>query len=53
MRPAGYRGLDDALSLSETGADTLVDVRTGKNGRRRLAGLPRQSVFGGWPVTRR
>src|ERR1700739_2378895 len=29
-----------------TGADTLADARTGKNGRHRLAGLLRQSVFG-------
>jgi len=26
--------------------DTLVDARTGKNGRHRLAGLLRQSVLG-------
>ena len=32
--------------LTETGADTLADGRTGKNGRHRLAGLLRQSVFG-------
>src|SRR6185312_5546074 len=30
----------------DTGADTLADVRTGKNGRHRLAGLLRQAVFG-------
>jgi len=41
-----YRELDDALSLTDTGADTLADARTGKNGRHRLAGLLRQSVFG-------
>jgi hypothetical protein len=40
-----YRELDNALSLTETGADTLADARTGKNGRHRLAGLLRQSVF--------
>jgi hypothetical protein len=34
-----YRELDDALSLTDTGAETLADVRTGKNGRHRLAGL--------------
>ena len=34
-----YRELDDALGLSETGAGTLADARTGKNGRHRLAGL--------------
>ena len=41
-----YRELDDALGLTDTGADTLADARTGKNGRHRLAGLLRQSVFG-------
>ncbi len=41
-----YRELDDVLSLTDTGADTLADARTGKNGRHRLAGLLRQSVFG-------
>jgi DDE family transposase len=41
-----YRELDDALGLTDAGADTLADARTGKNGRHRLAGLLRQSVFG-------
>jgi hypothetical protein len=41
-----YRELDDALGLTDTGADALADARTGKNGRHRLAGLLRQSVFG-------
>jgi len=41
-----YRELDDTLILTDTGADTLADTRTGKNGRHRLAGLLRQSVFG-------
>jgi Transposase DDE domain group 1 len=41
-----YRELDDALDLTDTGADRLADARTGKNGRHRLAGLLRQSVFG-------
>src|SRR5215210_6966936 len=41
-----YRELDDALHLTDTAVDTLADVRTGKNGRHRLAGLLRQSVFG-------
>jgi len=41
-----YRELDDALSLTGTGADALADTRTGKNGRHRLVGLLRQSVFG-------
>jgi hypothetical protein len=41
-----YRELDDVLRLTDTAADTLADARTGKNGRHRLAGLLRQSVFG-------
>src|ERR1700722_9381373 len=41
-----YRELDDAMGMTDTGADTLADARTGKNGRRRLGGLLRQSVFG-------
>ena len=41
-----YRELDNALDLTETGANTLADARTGKNGRHRLAGLLRQSIFG-------
>src|SRR5689334_20734863 len=41
-----YRELDHMLSLTETGGDMLADIRTGKNGRHRLAGLLRQSVFG-------
>src|SRR5437764_15218212 len=38
--------MDDTLALTDTGADTLADGRTGKNGRHRLTGLLRQSVFG-------
>jgi Transposase DDE domain group 1 len=41
-----YRELDDSLGLTDRGADTLSDARTGKNGRHRLTGLLRQSVFG-------
>src|SRR5712692_9828389 len=41
-----YRELDDAVGLTDTGADTLADARTGKNGRHLLYGLLRQSVFG-------
>jgi hypothetical protein len=41
-----YRELDDAVDLTDTGAATLADGRTGKNGRHRLVGLLRQSVFG-------
>src|SRR5438552_18355428 len=36
----------DAVGLTGTGADTLDDARTGKNGRHLLGGLLRQSVFG-------
>jgi hypothetical protein len=41
-----YRELDDALHLTDTAADRLADARTGKNGRHRLGGLLRQSVYG-------
>ena len=41
-----YRELDNALHLTDTAANALADARTGKNGRHRLAGLLRQSVFG-------
>ena len=41
-----YRELDDAVGLADTGAETLADARTGKNGRHRLAGPLRQSVCG-------
>src|SRR3954467_10361884 len=41
-----YRELDDALHLTDTAADTPADVRTGKNGPHRLAGLLRQALFG-------
>jgi hypothetical protein len=41
-----YRELEDVLQLTDTAADELADARTGKNGRHRLAGLLRQSVFG-------
>jgi hypothetical protein len=41
-----YRELDDALGLTDTVGDVLADARTGKNGRHRLTGLLRQSVFG-------
>src|SRR6185312_7003006 len=41
-----YRELDDAVGLTDTGAEMLADARIGKNGRHRLAGLLRQSVFG-------
>src|SRR3954452_24031008 len=41
-----YRELDNTLQLTDTAADKLADARTGKNGRHRLTGLLRQSVFG-------
>ena len=41
-----YRELDDALHLTDTAANMLADTRTGNNGRHRLGGLLRQSVFG-------
>ena len=41
-----YRELEDTFGLTDTGAERLADARTGKNGRHRLAGLLRQSVFG-------
>jgi hypothetical protein len=46
-----YRELDDTLRLTDTGADTLADARTGKNGRHQLAGLfapIRVRAAGGW-----
>ena len=46
-----YRALDDTLRLTDTGADTLADARTGKNGRHQLAGLfapIRVRAAGGW-----
>jgi hypothetical protein len=33
-----YRELDDTIGLTDTGADTLADARTGKNGRHRFGG---------------
>jgi len=40
-----HRELDDALSLTEIAVNRIADPRTGKNGRHRLAGLLRQSIF--------
>jgi hypothetical protein len=40
-----HRELDDALSLTDTAAGLIADPRIGKNGRHRLAGLLRQSIF--------
>jgi hypothetical protein len=39
-----YRELDDAMGLTDTGADRLADARIGRNDRRRLGGLLRQPV---------
>jgi Transposase DDE domain group 1 len=41
-----YRELDHTLGLTDTGGVVLADARSGKNGRHRLVGLLRQSVFG-------
>ena len=40
-----HRELDDALGLTDMAANLIGDPRTGKNGRHRLAGLLRQSIF--------
>jgi len=40
-----HRELDDALGLTDAAADLIADPRTGRNGRHRLAGLLRQSIF--------
>jgi hypothetical protein len=42
----GLLALGDTPGLTDMGADTLADLRTGKNGRHRLVGLLRQSMFG-------
>ena len=47
-----YRELDNTLGLTGMAGDVLADVRTGKNGRHRLTGLLRQSVFGRLPAMR-
>jgi hypothetical protein len=40
-----HRELDDALGLTDMAAESIADPRTGKNGRHRLVGFLRQSVF--------
>ncbi len=40
-----HRELDDALGLTDLAASLIGDPRTGRNGRHRLAGLLRQSIF--------
>ena len=47
-----YHELDDTLRLTNTGAETLADARTGKNGRHRLAGCCANRCLDGWPGTR-
>jgi hypothetical protein len=39
------RELDDALRLTETAGEMIMDVRTGRNVQHELAGLLRQSVY--------
>src|SRR6266403_1362778 len=41
-----FRELDDARGLTALAADTLIDPRTGMNGRHSLIAQLRQSVFG-------
>ncbi len=41
-----YRELDDALGSTEMAGERFVDPRTGRNGRRGMNGLFRQSTFG-------
>src|SRR4249919_214283 len=41
-----YRELDDVLTLTTSGGESLAEARTGKNRRHLLVGLLRQSVFG-------
>jgi hypothetical protein len=40
-----HRELDDALGLTDAAANLIADPRTGNNGRHRLAGFLRQSIF--------
>jgi hypothetical protein len=40
-----YRDLDDALALTTTAANTLLDSRTGQNSQHSLSALLRQSVY--------
>ena len=42
-----YRELDNALGFTVMASDVVADAHTVKNGRHPLAGLFRQSVFGG------
>ena len=47
-----YRELDDAMGLTDTGADTLADARTGKNAATGWAACCANQCSGGWPATR-
>ena len=47
-----YRELDDTLRLTDTGAETAADARTGKNGRHWLAGCCANRCSGGSPAMR-
>jgi hypothetical protein len=47
-----YRELDDALSLTDTGANVLSDTRTGRSGRHRVAGYCASRCSDTWPATR-
>ena len=40
-----HRELDDALGLTDAAAGVIGDPRIGRNGRHRVAGLLRQSIF--------
>jgi hypothetical protein len=45
-----YCELDATLRLTDTGADTLADARTCKNGRHRLAAFCANPYSDGWPA---
>ena len=47
-----YRELDDTLGLSDTGAGTLADARTGKTVATGWRGCCVNRCLGGWPATR-
>ena len=47
-----YRELDDTLRLTDTGADTLADARTGKTVATGWPACCVNRCSGGWPVTR-
>ncbi len=47
-----YRELDDALSLTDTGADTLADARTGKTVGIGWLVFCANRCSGGWPAMR-